>query len=84
MLDQHWLLRRGVAMITLRDVKALGTDAIIWDQGTGAASGFAAASCVAQRPDAERHAQATAHAVQKSLEEVVFWDVDFISQIPVV
>jgi integrase len=29
-------------MITLRDVKALGTDAIIWDQGTGAASGFAA------------------------------------------
>src|SRR5215471_17933807 len=48
------------------------------------ASGFAAGSCPAQRNDAERHAQATAHAVQKSLKEVAFWDVGFISQIPVV
>src|SRR5262249_54762062 len=48
------------------------------------ASGFAAGSCPAQRNDAERHAQTTAHAVQKRLEEVAFWDVDFISQIPVV
>jgi integrase len=31
-----------MAMITLRDVKALGTDAMIWDQGSGAASGFGA------------------------------------------
>src|SRR5262249_42476275 len=47
------------------------------------ASGFAAGSGPAQRNDAERHAQGTAHAGQERLKDVALGDGGFISEIAV-